>query len=365
MTIRVLIVDDSRFIRKRIQEILEQDPEFKVVGVASNGKEAILMAAQLEPDVITMDVEMPVMDGISAVKKIMEECPTAILMFSAATHAGARATLDALNAGAIDFLPKQLDEIDGNTEIAKRLLRRRVRIVALQAKRVRAKSTINSSVTKPLEIPAVTKTAGLATNMGRKQSSPLVSQSWSERIELLVIVASTGGPVAIQKVLTQLPSSCLFPIVIIQHMPHNFTKSFADRLNQLCEVKVKEAANGDLLKAGEALLAPGGMQMEIRGKKTVEIREKQQGEIYSPCADITLSSISKAFSANVLTVVLTGMGADGKEGAISLKQKGFSIWAQDEASCTIYGMPKAIVDANLADRIYSLDEIANEFKKIG
>jgi two-component system chemotaxis response regulator CheB len=368
MTIRVLIVDDSRFIRKRIQEILEQEPDFKVVGVASNGKEAILMAAQLEPDVITMDVEMPVMDGISAVKKIMEECPTAILMFSAATHAGAQATLEALNAGAIDFLPKQLDEIDGDREMAKRLLRRRVRMVALQAKRVRLKPNINSSVVKALETPAVAKTVDSITNMRRKQPSPVISQSGRKRIELLVIVASTGGPVAIQKVLPQLPSSCLFPILIIQHMPHNFTKSFADRLNKLCKVAVKEAVNGDLLKPGEALLAPGGMQMEIRGKgvqKTVAIREKQQGEIYNPCADITLSSISKVFSANVLTVILTGMGADGKEGAVTLKQKGFSIWAQDEASCTIYGMPRAIVDANLADRIYSIDEIANEFKKIG
>jgi two-component system chemotaxis response regulator CheB len=368
MTIRVLIVDDSRFICNRIQEILEEEPDFKVVGIASNGKEAILMAAQLEPDVITMDVEMPIMDGISAVKKIMGECPTAILMFSAATHAGARATLDALNAGAIDFLPKQLDEIDGNREMAKRLLRRRVRIVALQAKRLRLKSNINGLATKSLEIPAVAKPAGPATNKGQKKISLVESQSRIKRIDLLVIVASTGGPVAIQKVLTQLPSSCLFPVLIVQHMPHNFTKSFADRLNQLCKVSIREATNGDELKSGEALLAPGGKQMEINGmggKKTVEIREKQQGEIYSPCADITLSSISKAFSANVLTVILTGMGADGKKGAIQLKQKGFSIWAQDEASCTIYGMPKAVVDANLADRIYSLDEIANEFKKIG
>lgn len=368
MTIRVLIVDDSRFIRKRIQEILEEESDFKVVGVAANGKEAILMAAQLEPDVITMDVEMPVMDGISAVKKIMAECPTAILMFSAATHAGARATLDALSAGAIDFLPKKLDEIDGDREMAKRLLRRRVRIVALQAKRVRAKANINSSVTKALEIPAAAKTTTAITDKGRKSPSLVVPQSGSKRIDLLVIVASTGGPVAIQKVLTQLPSHCLFSILIVQHMPHNFTKSFADRLNQLCKVTVKEAVNGDELKPGEALLAPGGMQMEVTGrggKKIVEIRGKQQGEIYSPCADITLTSIAKAFSANVLTVVLTGMGADGKEGAIKLKRKGFSIWAQDEASCTIYGMPKAVVDANLTDRIYSLDEIANEFKRLG
>lgn len=358
MAIRVLIVDDSRFICNRIRQILEEETDFKVVGVASNGKEALLMTVQLEPDVITMDVEMPIMDGICAVKKIMSECPTAILMFSAATHNGAQATLDALNAGAIDFLPKQLDQIDGNKETAKSLLRRRVRMVALQAQKVKSKS-----------YRGMPKTADLAktTKQIQKPSAAVNRKVSYKRLELLVIVASTGGPVAIQKILTQLPSVCNFPILIVQHMPQNFTKIFADRLNQLCNVSVKEAENGDVLKAGQVLLAPGGMQMEVRGRSsygTVAIREKYDGEIYSPCADLTLASISEVFSANVLTVVLTGMGADGKEGALKMKKKGFLIWAQDEASCIIYGMPKAIVDANIADYVYSIDEIAKEFKAI-
>jgi len=360
MAIRVLIVDDSRFICNRIQEILEEESEFKVVGIASNGKQALLMAVQLEPDVITMDIEMPVMDGISAVKQIMAECPTAILMFSAATHAGAKATLDALSAGAIDFLPKQLDQIDGNRETAKRLLRRRVRIVALQSKRVKSKPKV--------DVARMSPPRHITPPISLKQSrNTLGTQAAYRNIELLVIVASTGGPVAIQKVLNQLSGNCSFPIVIVQHMPQNFTKSFAQRLNQVCQVSVKEAENGDLLKPGEALVGPGGMQMEVAstsGKKVIKITEKKIGEIYSPCADITLSSIPGSYSKNVLTVVLTGMGADGKEGAVALKQKGFHIWAQDEASSTIYGMPKAIVDANLADRVYSLDEIANEFKKL-
>jgi len=360
MTIRVLIVDDSRFICKRIAEILEEEPDFKVVGTAHNGKQALLMAVQLEPDVITMDIEMPVLDGISAVKQIMAECPTAILMFSAVTHAGAQATLDALSAGAIDFLPKQLDEIDGNREVAKRLLRRRVRIVALQANRIKSKTS--AAVIRPKN--SRHRIAPISSKQPRIANT---SYSANRKIELLVIVASTGGPVAIQKVLSQLSGQCLFPILIVQHMPHNFTKSFAERLNQLCKVKVREASHGDVLSPGEALLAPGGMQIEVSskaGKKSVKITEKKAGEIYSPCADRTLASIPRVYSANVLTVVLTGMGSDGKEGAVALKQKGFPIWAQDEASCTIYGMPKAIVDANLADKIYSLDEIANEFKKL-
>lgn len=363
MSIRVLIVDDSRFICKRIQQILEEEPDFEIVAVAANGKQAVQMASQFKPDVITMDVEMPIMNGITAVKKIMTDCPTAILMFSAATHSGAQATLDALNAGAIDFLPKQLDKIDENQEMAKRLLRRRVRIVALQAKRIQLKSVTDVSKTRKID-GTVSSTVIKQVQNG---SSLTVRRSTIRKIELLVIIASTGGPVALQKVLTQLSPACMFPILIVQHMPQNFTRSFAERLNQLCQVSVTEAANGDELKPGQALLGPGGMQMELKGsagRKSVFIREKKTGEIYSPCADITLSSIAEVFSANVLTVVLTGMGSDGKEGAIKLKQKGGSIWAQDEASCTIYGMPKAIVEANLADRIYSLDEIANQFKII-
>jgi len=339
---------------KRIKQILEEDLEFKVVGTALNGQEALVMAAQLEPDIITMDVEMPIMDGITAVKKIMTECPTPILMFSAATHAGAKATLQALEAGAIDFLPKQLDEIDGNQEMAKRLLRYRVRCVAQQAKR-KLKIRLNTQST--LSHPVA--------NINRFVPQ-YHTHSAKNQFELVVIVASTGGPVAIQKVLTRIPANCSFPVLLIQHMPHNFTKSFAERLDQLCQIKVKEAVNGDELKPGEALLAPGGMQMIVetnRRQKSVSIRKKSNSEIYSPCADITLSSLVQGFS-NVLTIVLTGMGADGKEGVIELKRKGFLVWAQNEASCTIYGMPKAIVDANLADKIYSLDEIANELGKL-
>ena len=350
MSIRVLIVDDSKFICNRIQEILQQEADFLVVGIALNGQQAVQMAKELMPDVITMDVEMPVMNGILAVKKIMAESPTSILMFSAATHSGAQATLDALNAGAIDFLPKNLDEIDGNKEMAKRLLRRRVRIVAQHTKAVRSKSSIGLRSPKQLD------------HYPKKLVGSLIAR---KKIELLVIVASTGGPVAIQKILPKLSSSCSFPVLIIQHMPHNFTESFAQRLNMLCNIAVKEASDGDALNSGEVLLAPGGMQMEINArKKTVSIREKQKSEIYSPSADITLSSISNLNANNVLTVVLTGMGADGKEGAKKLKQKGFSIWAQDKESSTIYGMPKAIVDAKLADCSLSLDEIATQFGRL-
>jgi two-component system chemotaxis response regulator CheB len=358
MTIRVLAVDDSRFICNRVREILEEDPEFKVVGVAYNGSEAVEKAAILLPDVITMDVDMPIMDGITAVKKIMASHPCPILMFSAMTQVGAKATLDALNAGAIDFLPKQLDDIDANREVAKTLLRNRIRMVASQGRKILDKA----AAVKLSDYPARSQ-AGAGLRTVEKNLDYGLG-----KIDLLVIAASTGGPVAIARVLSEIPASCRIPVLLVQHMPHNFTKSFAERLNQLCKIRVKEAEQGEILQPGIALLGPGGMQMHVKAMSPVGLqillRPKQAGEIYSPCIDVTFTSLAEIFTGRILVVVLTGMGADGRAGAILLKQRGAKVWAQDEASSTIYGMPRAIAEANIADKIYSLDDIANAFKKI-
>ena len=360
MTIRVLIVDDSKFICNRVREILEEDMDFRVAGIARNGLEAITMAATHEPDVITMDVEMPVMDGITAVRRIMAETPVPILMFSASTHVGAKSTLDALEAGAIDFLPKQLDEIDGNQEMAKRLLRRRVRTVAMQSLKVKS-MVFNNHQQRRM---TMTKKAASSEAVVASAYSRVLAK---KQLRCLVVVASTGGPVAIQKVLVQIPAECSIPIIIVQHMPKNFTQSFAERLNQQCQINVREAVDGDILKPGLALLGPGGMQMQIKqysNEHCISLRNKQSGEIYAPCADITLTSVAQQFRDRALAVVLTGMGSDGKEGAAKLKQAGSRVWAQNEESCTIYGMPKAIVEAELADQIYSLSDIASELGKI-
>lgn len=350
MTIRVLIVDDSRFICKRIAEILAADKIFKVVGIASNGQEAVIMAATTEPDVITMDVEMPVMDGISAVKQIMAETPTPILMFSASTQVGAQATLAALDAGAIDFLPKKLDEINGDHEVARRILRYRVRNVALQAEKLKRQYQPKINVIRRLK-PQVAR------------SRQLVHREF----DLLVIVASTGGPVAIQKTLIEIPAHCPIPILLIQHMPGNFTCSFAQRLNQLSQLQVHEAKNNDELQAGVALLAPGGQQIEVqtRGtKRFVVLTPKQVSDIYSPCADISLASVAKVYKNKALAIVLTGMGADGRQGAIKMHQAGAEVWAQEESSCTIYGMPKAVVDAGIVSKVCTLDELSKIFREI-
>jgi two-component system, chemotaxis family, protein-glutamate methylesterase/glutaminase len=340
---RVLVVDDSRFICRRLREILEEEHEFEVLAIAGNGQEAIHLTKTLKPDVITMDVAMPLMDGITAVKEIMRQCPTPIMMFSSSTSVGAQATLDALNAGAVDFLPKQLHELDGDQEVAKRVLRSRVRSVAQQAARF--------AYQQPAKLQAKEKPVRY------KQRSP----------DLLIIAASTGGPVAIQKILPQLTGNCSFPILLVQHMPPNFTASFAGRLNQKCAITVREAKHGDALQPGLALLCPGGKQMLLDnhyGHYQLELRDKHSQEIYSPCIDYTFASIAQNMRGHVLAIVLTGMGADGKEGAVELKKHDSEIWAQDEFSSTIYGMPKAVTDAGLADHVFDLDEIAIELSRL-
>jgi two-component system chemotaxis response regulator CheB len=346
-----------------------------VVGTATNGKEAIDQALALKPDVITMDYEMPMMDGITAVRHIMQRCPTPVLMFSSLTHEGARVTLDALDAGAVDFLPKNFEDISRNPEKVKQLLCEKVHSISRSNRRFSAYSA-PAPVAAPAPTPAPTASSFSSHSSSHSTSAavrpapvhapvatraPAASASSPapkrKAYKLVAIGTSTGGPVALQRVLTQLPANFPAPIVLIQHMPAAFTKAFAERLDKLCRITVKEAEDGDILRPGLALLAPGGKQMMIDGRGAVKILPGDERLNYKPCVDITFGSAAKSYGDKVLAVVLTGMGADGREGARLLKQGGSSIWAQDEASCVIYGMPMAIVKADLADAVYSLDEI--------
>ena len=353
MAVKVLVVDDSGFFRRRVSEILSADSNIQVVGTATNGKEAIDQALALKPDVITMDYEMPMMDGITAVRHIMQRCPTPVLMFSSLTHEGARVTLDALDAGAVDFLPKNFEDISRNPEKVKQMLCEKVHTIARSNRR-----TAPVAAPAPLSAPTHTPSA-LARPVTAAPSSPTPAPAAVKRksYRLVAIGTSTGGPVALQRVLTQLPANFPAPIVLIQHMPAAFTKAFAERLDKLCRISVKEAEDGDLLRPGLALLAPGGKQMMVDQRGMVKILPGDERLNYKPCVDITFGSAAKSFADKVLAVVLTGMGADGREGARLLKQGGSQVWAQDEASCVIYGMPMAIVKANLADAIYPLDDI--------
>ncbi|KIF45407.1 chemotaxis protein CheY [Vibrio owensii 47666-1] len=361
MAIKVLVVDDSSFFRRRVSEIINSESRLEVIDVAVNGREAVEKAKTLKPDVITMDIEMPVMDGITAVREIMAASPTPILMFSSLTHDGAKATLDALDAGALDFLPKKFEDIARNRDEAVSLLQQRV--IQIASKR--------AFMRRPIARPTAAATSSTARPLTSRTAAPTASapsrpmaakfRASGKKYQLTAIGTSTGGPVALQKILTRLPVNYPHPIVLIQHMPATFTAAFASRLNTLCKIQVKEAQDGDVLQAGVAYLAPGGKQMMVDGRAgAARLRIIDGGDRmnYKPCVDVTFGSAAKVYGDKVLSMVLTGMGADGREGARMLKSAGSTIWAQDEESCVVYGMPQAVAKAGISTEDLPLERIA-------
>lgn len=390
MPITVLVVDDSGFFRRRVAELLQSDPRLKVIGSASNGREAVEKTLELKPDVITMDYEMPVMDGIAAVREIMAKQPTPVLMFSSLTHEGARITLDALEAGAVDYLPKNFEDISRNTAKMAKVLCERLLTVA-KSGLARGRKTTNARLTSipsaalssnkeslPLRSPRLTLTERIAARREEARKEQLQIQSEKStskasltpapkpkpkprKYSLLLIGTSTGGPMALQKVLTALPANFPIPILLIQHMPSTFTGAFAERLNSLCKIEVREARDGDLLRPGVALLAPGGKQMLVDKMGTkVNILDGDVSLNYKPSVDITFASANKAMPGKLLGIVLTGMGSDGKDGSRLLKESGSVVWAQDEASSVIYGMPMAVTKAGYADEIINLNDVSDK-----
>lgn len=372
MTVSVLVVDDSGFFRKRLTEILTASGQIKVVGAATNGREGVEMAERLRPDVITMDYEMPVMDGISAVREIMRKRPTPVLMFSSLTYEGARVTLDALEAGAVDFLPKNFEEIARDTSQLQKILIDRILDVA----RSRPGNRPAAPAAQPARAPQPSRPVGTSAPArpvrkpveSERPAAPVrepeaprrSSQKGAKAYSVVGIGTSTGGPVALQRVLTALPANFPAPIVLIQHMPASFTPAFAERLNKLCKIEVRQAEDGDMLRPGLALLAPGGKQMMIEnrgGQGRVRILPGDERLNYKPCVDVTFGSLARSFPGKTLGVILTGMGADGKEGCRMMKQSGSDVWSQDEKTSVIYGMPMAVAKAGLADEILALDEI--------
>jgi two-component system chemotaxis response regulator CheB len=382
MTYKVLVVDDSSFFRRRVTDILNKDPQLDVVDVAINGQEAVEKAILLKPDVITMDIEMPVLNGIAAVKQIMAQSPTAILMFSSLTHQGAKSTIEALEAGALDFLPKKFSDIAQSSDEAGSLLRQRVSQLA--KKRGLTKRSLSSSLPPRgsrtpsnrtvSNQPSLNPRKSLASmelktpeaNSLKSITSPVIKSS-GKTYKLLAIGTSTGGPVALQKILTQLPKDFPLPIIMIQHMPATFTNAFASRLDSLCKINVKEASDGDVLKAGCAYLAPGGRQMVIIGTENAAkikiIDDNSEKITFKPSVDVSFGSAAKVFSGNVLGVILTGMGADGREGARMLKSRGATIWAQDEQTCVVYGMPQAVTVAGISQLSLPLETIPSAILK--
>ncbi|MGY5449871.1 protein-glutamate methylesterase/protein-glutamine glutaminase [Agarivorans sp. MS3-6] len=368
MAIKVLVVDDSSFFRRRVSEIINADPALEVIETAKNGKEAIEMVARLKPDVITMDIEMPVMDGITAVKEIMAKYPTPVLMFSSLTHDGAKATLEALDAGALDFIPKKFEDIARDREEAVSLLQQRVKAIARRRVMARrapispASSTPSARRVSPSTGHSPVNKTTVATSTIERPSPATRFKPSGKRYKLVAIGTSTGGPVALQMILTQIPAGFSKPILLVQHMPATFTAAFAQRLNSLSKINVKQAEDGDDLRPGWAYLAPGGKQMLIESRGAhgrIRIIEGNDKVNYKPCVDITFASLAKSHQGNVLAMILTGMGADGRDGCRLLKAQGSTIWAQDEASCVVYGMPQAVASAGLASNQLPLERFSD------
>lgn len=350
---RVLIVDDSSFMRMAIRGILAKEPTIEVVGTASDGVEGVEKAISLKPDLITMDIEMPRMDGISALKQIMAKAPTKILMVSTLTSEGATATFEALDSGAIDYIPKNVTDSSEAQNVFREELLKKVR-EAGKSRFMRAAPSITSP---GFTRPAVASAARTA-----------MSRIHSKKINYVGIGASTGGPVALQEVISRIPVNFPHGVVVAIHMPKAFTGPFADRLDAKCSISVKEAKDGDQLKPGTVLVAPGGMHTQVvRGAGGLSIKVAPTSSypqyVYIPSVDLLIGSMAEASAGAMLGVVLTGMGNDGFKGMQQLKQKGGVTIAQDEATSTIYGMPKACVDGGVADEILPLGQIGFEIGK--
>jgi len=398
VSIRVLVVDDSGFFRRRIRAMVEQDPRLEVCGEAGDGRQAVSLAQRLCPDVITMDIEMPELDGISAVREIMQRRPTPVLMFSSLTHEGARATIEALEAGAADFIPKRFADLSGDMEAVQRQLCERLvelgggrrgggarggQAAASQARSSAPAPATDGEASQARRTPAppsprtrrggeppTEPSAPAAESASAPKAEPRRSTRGGPRLadlQAVVIGCSTGGPVALQRVLTRLPADFPVPVLVIQHMPASFTPAFAERLNELCQVRVSEADDDDLLRPGEVLLAPGGRHLGVRGRSgalSVYTYEGPSDHHYKPSVDIAFSELARLAPGGVLGIVLTGMGSDGAKGAQRLKDNGCWVWSQDEASSVIYGMPAAVARAGLSDQVLPLDRIGDELARL-
>jgi two-component system chemotaxis response regulator CheB len=329
--IRVLVVDDSVVMRQIITDILEREGDIKVVGVAKNGKEAIAKVRELDPDVVSMDIEMPVMDGITSLQHIMQESPRPIVMLSAVGKRQAELTMKSLEHGAVDFIPKTGASLSIDLEREQEVIRSKFRVAAT----IKVKAP-DSVIERPIICNEVHTTSG----------------DW-----IVMIGASTGGPKALPEVMSRLPGNLPAGICIVQHMPEGFTKSFAERLNWGAQIEVKEAQEGDEIKPGLALLAPGNKHMEIIEKK-VHMTDDPKIHYVRPAVDVMMKTGVKFYGPRSVGVILTGMGADGAEGMKSIKAMGGKTVVQDEATSIVYGMPKACVDLGVADKVVPLNSIA-------
>jgi two-component system chemotaxis response regulator CheB len=345
--ISVLVVDDSAFIRRSLRRMLSSDPMIQVVGDSEDGLQAVEAVHRLKPDVVTLDVKMPVMDGLAALERIMRERPTPVIMISSLTGEGGDVTIRALAAGAVDFIDKSschtmLDIID----IADTLVQKIKVVAGVDVSKIIAAPAVRRPVREPKVSPAPPAAAG----------RPVPGH-------LVLIGSSTGGPMALEQVLTRIPGGYPGAILVVQHMPVGFTRSLAERLNTLCRVPVKEAEEDDVILPGRAYIAPAGYHMTIAGKADryqVILSKEPSGTVHRPSVDVLFEGAATAWPGGILALVMTGMGNDGLEGARVVRQRGGTVIAQDEATCVVYGMPRAVVEAGLADSSVPLHGLADE-----
>lgn len=344
--VRVLIVDDSLFARKILTDILSSDDDILVVGEAKNGKEALVKIPVLKPDLITLDIVMPVMDGIATLEKIVSQYNLAVIMVSNLTQEDAILTLEALDKGAIDFIPKPKNIFSLNKQT--------IRSQIIDKIKMAAKCNVNVKPIMRASDDAIKESI-------TSKSSLKDSKDGFDYI--IAIGSSTGGPKALQQVIPLLPKDINASIVIVQHMPPKFTKSLAERLNNISNINVKEGEDGDILTKGNCYIAPGDFHMEVvqRGKDyVIRLNKDEPIKGLRPSVDVLMNSVAKLDGINKIGVIMTGMGADGSKGIISLKKSnGFTI-AQDEESSVIFGMPKAAINTNCIDKIVPLNHIADE-----
>ncbi len=333
--IRVLIVDDSSFMRHILAKYLEEDPDITVVGQARDGADALKQVRALKPDVVTLDVEMPRVDGVTALKNIMKVAPTPIVMLSALTQKGARVTVKALMYGAVDFVAKPSAAVEIRKIVGELIAK------------------IKAAAGTQLVLPEKFVTSPLSPTV-----SKIVPQPFREGDPLVVIGSSTGGPRALLEVFSNLPQDFSAAVVVVQHMPRGFTQSLAQRLDKNSPLVVNEANKGDRLARGLALVAPGGFHLQFEKPNRIVLDQGPKRNGVRPAVDVSMESAAMAYGSAVIGVVLTGMGVDGTVGATHIHFVGGKIIAEHESTCTIYGMPRSIAETGLADYIVPLPEVA-------
>lgn len=342
--IKVLIVDDSAFMRKLLSDLFSAEPDFLVLDTARNGMDAVNKVKQLKPDLITMDVEMPIMDGIKSLEVIMKEVPTPVLMISSLTRDGAEATMRALELGAVDFIAKSAGVISNIAAISNEIL-------------MKSRGAVHAKIFKFVEKPV--KAAPVTTPLVYSPPSP-----GDERI--LAIGTSTGGPRALQEIITKLPGDLPCGVVIVQHMPPGFTKSLSDRLNSLSALTVKEAEHNDVIRPGLVFIAPGDHHMKIEregNKKIIKLNQDPPIGGHRPAVDPMMESVAKVYGKRAVGVILTGMGHDGAKGIKLIKEyQGYTI-AEDQSTAVVFGMPKSAIELGVVDKVAPLPAIAAEIVK--